>query len=161
MLAEERFGRILSLVDQYKSITAQQLMESLGVSESTIRRDLNELDAKGRLIKVHGGAMAKEGAYRVKDDDVVLRKTRNMEDKITIARYAASLIESDDFVFIDAGTTTELMIDYLTEPSAVYVTNGILHAKKLAAAGFTTYMIGGQFKDVTEAIVGPEAVKSL
>ena len=78
-----------------------------------------------------------------------------------IAKYAASLIEPNDFVYLDAGTTTELMIDYLTEKDITFVTNAVLHARKLSMAGYTTYILGGEFKATTEAIVGDEAIESL
>ena len=68
---------------------------------------------------------------------------------------------NNDFVYIDSGTTTNLIIDYLTERNAVYVTNGINQAKKLISKGFTTYIIGGEVKSSTEAIVGIEAINSL
>ena len=58
MLTEERFTRILSILESMGSVTVQQLMTELDASESTIRRDLNTLDANGQLIKVHGGAAA-------------------------------------------------------------------------------------------------------
>lgn len=73
MLAEERFARILSILEESGSVTVAELMERLDASESTIRRDLNSLDARGQLIKVHGGAMMKDAAsYRTQDDDVQL-----------------------------------------------------------------------------------------
>lgn len=59
MLTEERFTRILSILESMGSVTVQQLMTELDASESTIRRDLNTLDANGQLIKVHGGAILK------------------------------------------------------------------------------------------------------
>ena len=58
MLAEERFSEILKLVNEYKTITVQELTELLDMSESTIRRDLTTLHKRGKLIKVHGGATA-------------------------------------------------------------------------------------------------------
>ena len=54
MLTEERFAKILSILESMGSVTVQQLMAELDASESTIRRDLTALDAAGRLIKVHG-----------------------------------------------------------------------------------------------------------
>ena len=78
-----------------------------------------------------------------------------------IARYAAGLVEPNDFVYLDAGTTTELMIDYLTEKDITFVTNAVSHARKLSMAGYTTYILGGEFKATTEAIVGDEAIESL
>lgn len=152
---------IVAFVEENRSVTVQQLMEILDASESTIRRDLNALDQAGRLVKVYGGAVARDMTFDAHDDEVGFRKEQNREAKIAIARYAATLIEPDDFVFLDAGTTTELMIDHITERRAVFVTNAVLHAKKLSQAGFQTYILGGEFKAATEAIVGEEAVLGL
>lgn len=161
MLTEERFARIMSLLKQQGSVTVQQLMKALDASESTIRRDLNALAGAGQLMKVHGGAVLKGTAYSAKDDDVMSRKGMNREDKLRIARYAASLIAPEDFVYLDAGTTTELMIDYIQSKTATFVTNAVTHAKKLSEAGCNVYILGGEFKAATEAIVGDEAVASL
>ena len=161
MLTEERFAKILSILEDMGSVTVQQLMTELDASESTIRRDLTALDARGQLIKVHGGAIMKNTVFSTMDDEVVHRKERNKEEKEAIAIYAAGLIVPGDFVYIDAGTTTERMIDYIANKQAVYVTNAITHAKKLAEKGCTVYILGGEFKAVTEAIVGEEAVATL
>lgn len=161
MLTEERLQKIQKLVEKKKSVSTQELMETLDISESTARRDLTVLAEQGRISKVRGGAMAKATRYNTKDDSVLERKDRNLQQKHQIARYAAALMEPNDFVYLDAGTTTELMIDYLTEPNVVFVTNAVSHARKLSQAGYTTYILGGQFKASTEAIVGEEAAASL
>ena len=161
MLTEERFAKILSILESMGSVTVQQLMAELNASESTIRRDLNTLDASGKLTKVHGGAILKAVAYSTKDDNVINRKEKNREAKNVIAKYAAGLITAGDFVYLDAGTTTELMIEYITSRQAVFVTNAISHAKRLAERGFTAYLLGGELKAITEAIVGEEAVAAL
>lgn len=161
MLTEERFARILSILESMGSITVQQLMKELDASESTIRRDLNALDADGQLVKVHGGAILKNNGYSGKDDLVDNRKEMNREAKMHIARYAAGLIEPEDFVYLDAGTTTELLIEWIDTKQAIFVTNAISHAKKLAMKGIAAYLLGGEFKAVTEAIVGEEAVMTL
>ncbi|MCH5265188.1 MAG: DeoR/GlpR transcriptional regulator [Lachnospiraceae bacterium] len=161
MLTEERLQRILELVERYQSISTRQLTEKLGISESTVRRDLALLDGQGTVKKVRGGVMVIGSRYKAKDDAVSLRKERNPEEKERIARYAASLIKPDDFVYLDAGTTTERMIEYLTEKQAVFVTNAVSHAKRLSEAGYTVYLPGGEFKAATEALVGEEAVESL
>lgn len=161
MLTEERLQKILELVEVNKSVSIQMLMDKLGISESTARRDLKMLDEKGKLDKVRGGAIVKDSTYSTKDDTVSHRKLKNPKEKRMIAKYAASLIEPNDFVYLDAGTTTEFVIDYLTEKNAVFVTNAVSHAKKLSEAGYQTYILGGEFKVATEAIVGDEAVASL
>lgn len=161
MLSEERQSKILSRVSQNGSTTVQELMELLGASESTIRRDLSDLDSKGLLVKVFGGAVAKDISFSTKDDNFDSRKKYNRDEKLTVAKYAASLIQNDDFVYLDAGTTTDMMIDFLTCQNAVFVTNGFSHAQRLAAAGFSAFIIGGEIKATTESVVGEEALASL
>lgn len=107
MLTEERLARILELLDKSGSVTVSELMEKLDTSESTIRRDLNYLDREDKLQKVRGGAILKNGTvFNSKDDEVNLRKMRNVDEKNQVAKYAASLIRPGDFVYLDAGTTT-------------------------------------------------------
>ena len=161
MLAEERFSEILKLVNEHKTITVQELTELLDMSESTIRRDLTTLHKKGKLIKVHGGATAVNMAQYTRDESVAVRQDLNIDEKVQIGKYASSLIEKDDFVYIDAGTTTDFLIDFLTEQDAVYVTNGIMHAKKLTQKGCIVYLIGGELKEATLALVGEKAMKTL
>lgn len=161
MLAEDRFDKILQILEQKKTVTVLELTERLDTSESTIRRDLTELHKKGLLVKVHGGATVKPLHYNMKDDKVEVRQDQNREEKERIAAYAASLIAPDDFVFLDAGTTTGEMIEHLSEKNAVYVTNAVYHAVRLMKKGFRTYLIGGELKESTEAVVGAAAVRDL
>lgn len=161
MLIEERFLEIIKIVNDKKTVTVQELTELLDTSESTIRRDLTVLHKNKKLIKVHGGATAIDINYNTKDDDIAVRQDLNREEKLVIAQYAATLIEANDFVFIDAGTTTEAMIDYITEQNAVFVTNAIGHAKKLVQKGFIVHLLGGELKLATEAVVGGETIEAL
>ena len=71
MLTEERFAKILSMLESMGSVTVQQLMTELNASESTIRRDLNTLDASGQLTKVFGGAVSRNSVYSTRDDEVL------------------------------------------------------------------------------------------
>ena len=155
MLAEERFQKILELVKEQKSVTVQELTERLHISESTVRRDLTVLHDRGALRKVHGGATAVDMEYAAKDESVTVRQNLNQEEKTRIGKYAASLVEPGDFVYLDAGTTTEAMVEYMTCREAVYVTNGILHAAKLAQKGCRVLVPGGEVKESTLALVGP------
>lgn len=143
MLAEERFSRILSIIEAEGSATIQELMTALDASESTVRRDLITMDENGLLTKVHGGAIARRPSVSTHDEDVRNRKTMNAEQKNAIAKYAASLIRPDDFVYLDAGTSTEAMIPFIKETQAVFVTNAISHAKLLAEKGCRVYLLGG------------------
>lgn len=161
MLAEERYSKILSILNHLGSVTISDLVEELNISESTIRRDLTFLNSSGQLIKVHGGAISKSGIHSAIEEKFIHKKELNHESKDKIGKYAASLINKDDFVYIDAGTTTECLLDYIKVYDATYITNAIGHARLLADRGYKVYIIGGEFKTTTEAIVGEEALVSL
>jgi len=161
MLTEKRFDMILQLLNEKKSVTVTELIEYLKTSESTVRRDLNALDQAGRLVKVFGGAVATEMAIVSEEPSVKQKMDVNMEQKRMIARYAATLVEAGDFIYLDAGTTTGLMIDYLTEKNITVVTNAVDHAKQLAAREIRVLLIGGELKNTTEAIVGNQAILNI
>lgn len=161
MLTEERHELILKELKDNSVVYVSDLVGKLNASESTIRRDLNLLDKEGRLNKVHGGAIALNKGINTREDKVLVRQRININEKLEIAKYAASLIEPYDFVYLDAGTTTELMIDFIKEKDAIFVTNGIAHAKKLIENECRTHMLGGEVKWATEAIIGVEAINSL
>lgn len=162
MLTEKRQEEIVRLVYERESITVAELKEILHSSESTIRRDIIALDQEGRLTKVFGGAIALRTAQIVnKELSMVQKKDLQTAEKQAIARYAASLIEPDDCVYLDAGTSTGWMIEYIREAQATYVTNALSHAKRLADKGFHVILIGGEPKSSTDAIVGAEAVVNL
>lgn len=161
MLAEERRQIIQDMVNERESVTLNEVIGFLNISESTARRDLTELDRMGRICKVHGGAVSVSAGNRKGDQSMNLRKEQNSAEKRAIAAYAASLLEPGDFVYLDAGTTTELVIDHLEEKRLSFVTNAAGHARRLSQLGYTTYILGGEFKGITEAVVGDEAVDSL
>lgn len=161
MLIEDRFHKILKLLEQQQSVTVQELIDQLGTSESTIRRDLAELHKKGMLTKVHGGAVSNNMNYTTKDAEIAYRQELNREEKIMVAKYCAAMIHDSDFVYLDAGSTTELIIDYLTVSQAVFVTNALNIARKLAVRGYQSFLLGGMLKGTTDAVVGSEAVESL
>ena len=140
MLAQERFERILEILREKQSVTVVELTEKLNTSESTIRRDLTELNRQGLLIKVHGGATAIKSVLS-REEEVITKSKKHQEEKRKIAKYAASLINR--------------------EYDVIYVTNGITHARKLMNAGFKVHLIGGEIKAVTEALVGEEALEQL
>ena len=161
MLTEERFAKIVKMVNQEGTVTVLELAQAIGISESTIRRDLNQLDKLGRIRKVHGGATAVVLMSDGRERNMQEKYSRNIEEKRAIAAYAATLVHANDFVFLDAGSTTEQMAEYLEENTALYVTNGITLAQKLAARGFKTMLLAGRVKASTDAVIGMEAVASL
>ena len=162
MLNSERHDVILKIVNEKGAVSVAELTEALGVSESTIRRDLLELSRSGSLKKVHGGATLTKKQFVSSEDPVSDKQDKNIDEKRLIAKYAAEQISDSDFVYIDAGTTTLCMIDYLPENlKASFVTNGISHAKMLSKRNFRVVILGGQLKSTTEAVIGFVAAKNL
>lgn len=161
MLTEERQSLLLEAVNRNHSIGLNELCQILQSSESTVRRDLNFLAEKGLLTKVRGGAMALDEKFTAFERDINEKSTLFIQEKDAIARYAASLVQNGDCVFIDAGTTTEKMADYLSVENATFVTNAFTHAKRLAQKGYQVFVPAGEIKASTEAIVGSECQMSL
>lgn len=161
MLAEDRLEKIVSLVNEHGSITATELMQLLDASESTIRRDLTRLAQLGRIVKVHGGATAVNRTVVSADQTVYEKYSVHLEEKTAIARFAATLIGPDDFVYIDAGSTTERLVDFITETRTTYFTNSISVAHTLLSKGCRVLVPAGELKPVTEALVGEQTVETL
>lgn len=95
------------------------------------------------------------------EDNINDKLTKQINEKSLIAQYAALQIQDNDFVFIDAGTTTLLMTKYLKGSKATFVTNGIEHARELSANGCKTLVLGGILKQSTAAIIGLVAASNL
>lgn len=163
MLTEERFAIILDTVNSKKSVRLNELCDLLDISVSTARRDINVLAEMGKLIKVHGGAIAIDmnDNFLSIEKSVAEKALLFPEEKTAIAKYAASLIEEGDFVYIDAGTTTERMIDFIQSKNVSFVTNSFNHAKRLTQKGFQVFIPGGEVRPDTEAIIGEECVLML
>lgn len=161
MLTEERHSIIIETVNRKKNVELNELCDLLDTSESTVRRDLSILHDKGVLVKVWGGAIAVDDSFTSLEQNVDEKAVLFVREKEAIARYAASIIEDGDFVFIDAGTTTEKMIDFIPARQVTFVTNAFVHAKRLAQRGFKVFLPAGEIKLSTEAIIGASCVLSL
>lgn len=161
MLTEQRYEIILKLLREKKSITVAEVKDLLDTSESTVRRDITALHKAGKLTKVFGGAVALEQAVTAHEYTVAQKLEVNREEKRLVASYAAGLIEPEDFVYLDAGTTTGCMLEFIGEQDAVYVTNAVAHAQRLAAKGLRVILVGGELKGSTEAVVGSVAVQTV
>lgn len=161
MLTQKRHQMILKRLEQKQSVTVAELTALLEASEATVRRDLNALDEQGLLRKVHGGATAVRSALALQEPDMPTKATLHVEAKRAIGAYAATLVQDDDFVFIDAGTSTEQLVQHLAPSRASFVTNGIEHARLLLRRGLKTQLLGGAIKPTTEAIIGAVALENL
>lgn len=161
MLQYERFETILSMLHVNSTVKVSELAEMLHVSESTIRRDISDLAEAGRVKKVFGGAVLPPQDRTATLMDMKTKSITFVEEKRAIAQYAAALVEDNDFIYLDAGSTTGAMIPFLNNKKVTYVTNGARHALQLASRGLQTYIISGQMRETTESIIGPVAVEGI
>lgn len=155
MLKEERLSKIVKLVNEKGSVKTSDLVEDLDISPATVRRDLNELDSLNKLVKVFGGASSiKNAQFITTEDDMEKKITKNMEEKDMIGRFAGALIKDNDFVYMDSGTSVEALIPYIKSKNTSYLTNSISVGKKLMDRGMKVFILPGQLKKGTGALVG-------
>lgn len=160
MIKKQRWDNIINLLNRKHSLSVKELAKYTKSSEATIRRDIVELDSLGMLEKQRGGVL-KKNTYLNNELSVSEKHELNNKEKELIGKYAATLIKENDFVYIDAGTTTEALSTYINEANATYVTNSIVVALNLVRRRFKVILLGGQIKISTEALVGPKTIEDL
>ena len=94
----DRLEEITKLVNQKGTVRTNEIVEDLNVSDMTVRRDLAELEEKGLLTKIHGGARS-NSAFQIKEKSHQEKHTENIEEKRAVARKAVNLIEENDTIF--------------------------------------------------------------
>lgn len=159
MLKEERHQIILNEVELHNRVQLTDIAEKLVVSIDTVRRDVKELDADAKLIKVHGGAISLGfAAYSPKRNNVYA-----LEEKILIAKKAAQLVEENSVVLIDGGTTclelarllpVELKLTCFT--LSLPVAMELLHKPNI-----DIIFIGGQLSKDSQIAIGPNTINNL
>lgn len=163
MLARQRQERILEQVHLTGGARVSDLVELLGVSDMTIRRDIAILARKGLVARVHGGATAISGRSADEPGFAVKSGLQTIE-KTAIAVAAAALVQPGDSVAISAGTTTFAVARELrTVPDLTVVTNSVPAADLLhqSARDDLTVVLTGGVRTPSDALVGPVAVAAL
>lgn len=160
MLVQHRKEKILDLLTQKNTVSMQEFVSNLGVSESTLRRDLIALEEDGLLTRVHGGAtMTKDIG---KEQKMSQKENVNQAVKVKMAEYVSTLIQPDSQIYVDAGTATlELVRALPTHMNLHLVTNGVDHALLALQRGIEVTLLGGTVKPNTHAIAGMTAYKQL
>ncbi|MGK0551256.1 DeoR/GlpR family DNA-binding transcription regulator [Enterococcus faecalis] len=159
MLTEERHQKILHLLEQHSIIKTQELTVLLNASESTIRRDLQDLEDANLLERIHGGA--KKILNLGFEQDMTEKTVKNTHEKQLIAALAAKYIQTDDVIYLDAGSTTLEMLPFLAGKKITVVTNGVHHAAKLVDMNIHTIVLGGTLKLSTKAVIGSTSMEQL
>ncbi len=154
LLAEPRRRKILEWLQEEGSARVRSLSEAFGVSEATIRQDLEKLESDGQIIREHGGAYLRSVPEQVRS--MALQHLSNMDAKRRIGRAAAALVEDGDSIILDSGSTTTEVARHLGDvPNLNIITNALNIALMLGAEPTCTiHMPGGQFKAPTLSLSG-------
>jgi DeoR/GlpR family transcriptional regulator of sugar metabolism len=162
VLARQRQSVILDEVRRTGAVRVSELVERLGVSDMTVRRDLDVLAARGLVDKVYGGATSIEGRS-VDEPGFEAKSVRQLPEKEAIARHAASLVRPGTAIGLSAGTTTWTLARFLADvPDLTVVTNSIQVADVLRQGrSDRTVVLTGGVRTPSDALVGPVAVQAL
>ena len=157
MLALERKNRILEKLQEDGRVVVSQLSRLYGVSEETIRRDLEKLEAEGFAVKSYGGAVINE--ENSADFPFRIRKKKNVARKRTIARIAADLVQDGERIMLDASSTATFIARALKDRKRLTViTNSVEILAELADMdGWTVISTGGVLEEGYLALLGAGA----
>ena len=146
MIKEERYDKIVEILEEKNYVSATFLSKALFVSMPTIRRDLGELSRRGLITRTHGGAKSIDKRHIVLPVDY--RKTQNLAIKKALCQKAAKLIKNKDIIFIDASTTASQLDEYIKpELSVTVITNSIPLSLSLKKKGIKVYCTGGEVQE--------------
>ncbi|MEV0409120.1 DeoR/GlpR family DNA-binding transcription regulator [Actinoallomurus sp. NPDC050550] len=163
MLAQQRQQAILELVQRRGGVRVADLVREFGVSDMTIRRDLEVLSERGLVTKVHGGATT-VGTASTEEPGFAAKSVRQRQEKEAIARRAAQLVRPGTAIAVSAGTTTWTLANHLTDvPDLTVVTNSVRIADVFYRAARTdqTIVLTGGIRTPSDALVGPVAVNAI
>jgi DeoR family transcriptional regulator, fructose operon transcriptional repressor len=154
MLAEERRDRLLELVRDRRFASLPELAERLAVSESTVRRDLDQLEESGAARRIHGGVLYTGSSPKLPHFDV--QEASGWDRKRAVAAAAVPLIEDGDTILLDGGSTTYEMARLLVGRSLHVVTTSLPVANLFASDGNSDLvMIGGNICPRSGVARGP------
>lgn len=165
MIVVQRRNKIKELLFQERSVKVADLVKIFNVSEETIRRDLNQLEREGLIRKNYGGAILVEELYQAVSviPPVEQRTFEHNEEKDLIGKKAAELVQDDQIVIIDSGSTTLSLAKYLRDAANItVVTNGLNVAEECSQnEDATVIVIGGKVIRKSASLVGPQAESEL
>lgn len=157
-----RRKKILQLLEEKSQILVPQLSQSFGVSEVTIRNDLDVLEKKNMLIKVRGGAIKIESNVSV-DQNLSEKSRLHYREKSLIGQKSAGLIKESETILLDSGTTTMHVADNLAQFSEItLLTNALNIANHVGSfPGTSVIILGGYLRKKSYSLIGPLAENAL
>lgn len=155
MLKKERLVKICQVVNSKGIVTINELMEEFDISDMTARRDLDELEKSGKLLRVHGGAQSLSFSM---DHELshIEKSSVQIKEKKKIVHKAMSLIQEGETIFLGPGTTIQLLAESLIGRNIRVVTNSHAVFNILSNDSITDVILtGGEYRTNTNTFVGP------
>lgn len=154
MISDQRQQMIINQLENLGAVTVSDLVKEFGVSEMTIRRDLDILENQGLLRRVHGGAVSQRG--RSYEPPFMLRTSENVDNKKRIGEVAADLVQNGDSISLDVGTTTlEIARNLRSKQDLTVITPSLQIANELINhTGIRLILTGGVIRPGELSMIG-------
>ncbi len=161
LTTEERRKEIINIIQENGRVKVSELSEKYGISEVSIRKDLERLEAEGHLSRVHGGAVGLNKLYV--NMDLNERYRTNAIAKRKLADLASRFIEDNDTIMMNAGTTLTYVLRAIrTKKNITIVTNSVQNATEAALySDFTVILLGGELDSKYQFTYGEDAIAQL
>jgi DeoR/GlpR family transcriptional regulator of sugar metabolism len=155
-----RHDEIIRMISNLRSVSVQELTQRLKVSEVTIRKDLTLLEEMGSLVRTRGGARLAEDLAQLRG--IQVRREERLAEKQRIAVKARELVNEDDTIYLDSGSTCTLLARLLRGMNLRIVTNSLDVMNEVAdAPGISLISIGGSYRKEAGSFIGPIAMEIL
>ncbi|MCL4377738.1 MAG: DeoR/GlpR family DNA-binding transcription regulator, partial [Actinobacteria bacterium] len=161
MFLEERLEKILKIVSEKDRLTVKEASSLLGVSNDTIRRDIIKLVKNNLVMRTHGGIVSKSNILF--DPALEERVIEHKEEKELIATQASSMINDSEVIILNAGTTTERIVKYLSNvKNLIILTNALnIAINTIRYSNIETIIIGGNVRKGNLSIIGPDSINMI
>ncbi len=158
---DKRRDEIVLELQRYGKVRVTELSKRFGISEVSIRKDLDSLAAAGQLSRVHGGAIASDSPYA--NLNLNERYNTNTELKLALAERVADLVEDNDTVLMNAGTTLTYVLRALRKKKNIsIVTNSIQNANEINRfPTFNVILLGGEIDSRYQFTFGSDTIRQL
>lgn len=161
-MSKEREKEILKLLLSKKKVMVNELAKLLFTSESSIRRDLANLENQHLIKRIHGGAIIEEKSISTLKIPFVIRELEQSDAKIEIAKQAINYVNDYDVIFLDASSSAYSLVPFLAMKNHLTViTSGIKTLLKLGDYGIKAISTGGELLPACQSLVGEETYKTI
>ncbi|BBJ27802.1 DeoR/GlpR family DNA-binding transcription regulator [Athalassotoga saccharophila] len=162
MLEETRKARLIDIIKEKGEVTVKELSEILGVTGTTIRKDLSDLESIGMVVRTHGGALLP--SHTKVEWGFIQKSQQHVEEKSAIAKKALEFVKPGDSIILDSGTTTLAMareIKRIKLLPLTIVTNNFFIATELVGTGVDLIVIGGIVRENSFSLIGAFAEENI